>query len=189
MSFPATGFHLNQSSTHDQDHIVCEIYWPSPSNHYDAERACCLIVCPSGKYDHVVSAGESTSFWGLHRLSSVLVGCITMDSILRKLQELTKEAERAHQELKEKEATQREREAFQRETPEFQSPSRKRARRDHRSGGSPKVVTYNLPTDPATVKVLSNFLNFDPTFIMTSYATSDKKHWKSMTEIVTKSHQ
>lgn len=99
-----------------------------------------------------------------------------MDSILRKLQELTKEAERAHQELKEKEATQREREAFQRETPEFQSPSRKRARRDHRSGGSPKVVTYNLPTDPATVKVLSNFLNFDPTFIMTSYATSDKKH-------------
>lgn len=99
-----------------------------------------------------------------------------MDSILRKLQELTKEAERAHQELKEKEATQREREAFQRETPEFQSPSRKRARRDHRSGGSPKVVTYNLPTDPATVKVLPNFLNFDPTFIMTSYATSDKKH-------------
>ena len=102
----------------------------------------------------------------------MLVGYITMDSILRKLQELTKEAERAHQELeREKKAIQRER-----ETPEFQSPSRKRARRDHRSGGSPKVVTYNLPTDPATVKVLPNFLNFDPTFIMSSYATSGKKH-------------
>ena len=105
----------------------------------------------------------------------MLVGCITMDSILRKLQELTKEAERAHQELeREKKEIQREREAFQRETPEFQSPSKKRARRDHRSGGSPKVVTYNLPTDPATVKVLPNFLNSDPKFLMSSYATSGK---------------